>query len=96
LTGDDSDGPPPDLNESVKKANIELTNENKSLNCLVTSLHEKHHTMGLELTEMKDKLEMSETQIDELKNRIDDMEFELNRTRIRVSIGFTILWFNWC
>ena len=84
--GDDSDGPPPDLDEAVKKVNMELTNENKSLNCLVTSLHEKHHTMGLELAEMKDKLELSEQQIDELKNRIDEIEFELNRTRVRVGI----------
>ena len=63
---------------------MELTNENKSLNSLVTSLHEKHHTMCLELAEMKDKLELSEQQIDELKNRIDEIEFELNRTRVRV------------
>ncbi|XP_054161348.1 E3 ubiquitin-protein ligase Bre1-like isoform X2 [Oppia nitens] len=83
LKGDESEGSPPDLNESVKKANIELTNENKSLNCLVTSLHEKQHKMGLEMGELKDKLEINEQQIDELKNRIDDIEFELNRTRIR-------------
>ena len=76
------------MDDAVKKANIELTNENKSLNCLVTSLHERHHTMGLELAEIKDKLELSEQQIDELKNRIDEMEFELNRTRIRVNINY--------
>ncbi len=28
--GEESDGPPPDLDESVKKANMELTNENKA------------------------------------------------------------------
>jgi len=87
--GDDSDGPPPNLDEAVKKANAELTNENKSLNCLVTSLHEKHHTMSLKVAEMKDKLDASEAQMDELKNRIDEVEFELNRTRLRVSLIYS-------
>jgi predicted nuclease with TOPRIM domain len=68
----------------VKKANEELTNENKSLNCLVTSLHEKHHVMSLNVAKMKDKLDANELQTDELKNRIDDLEFDLNRTRVRV------------
>ncbi|XP_053207783.1 E3 ubiquitin-protein ligase Bre1-like [Panonychus citri] len=71
----------PSLDEAVKKANQELQNENKNLNSLVTSLHEKHHKMSLKFSEMKDSLESMETRNDELKARIDDLEFDLNRTR---------------
>lgn len=71
----------PSLDEAVKKANQELQNENKNLNALVTSLHEKHHKMSLKFSEMKDSVESMEARNDELKARIDDLEFELNRTR---------------
>lgn len=71
------------MDDAVREANIELQSENKSLNLLVTSLHEQHHTMKLRYAEMKDKLSALEEANDDLKNRIDDVEFELNRTRCR-------------
>lgn len=83
LKGEDGQEPPPNLDEAVKHANIELTNENKSLNLLTTSLHEKHHVMSLRCSEMEDKVNALESQNDELKNRIDDLEIELNKTRLR-------------
>ncbi|RWS26700.1 E3 ubiquitin-protein ligase Bre1-like isoform X7, partial [Leptotrombidium deliense] len=73
----------PKLDKAVKDANIELQNENKSLNTLVTQLHEKHHTISLRYAEMKDKVNTLELANDELKLRIDELEYELNRTRSR-------------
>lgn len=60
---------------------MELQTENKNLNALVTSLHEKHHKTSLKFSEMKDALESVESRNEELKARIDDLEFELNRSR---------------
>lgn len=69
------------LDEAVKSANVELQTENKNLNSLVTSLHEKHHKASLKLSEMKDALDSAESRNEELKARVDDLEFELNRSR---------------
>lgn len=73
------------LDETVRELNEELTKENKNLNNLVTSLHEKYRTITLKHNQLNDKIESKDFEIDELKNRIDGLEFELNKYKIRVS-----------
>ncbi|KPM08870.1 C3H4 ring finger protein [Sarcoptes scabiei] len=71
------------LDETVRELNEELTKENKNLNNLVTSLHEKYRTITLKHNQLNDKIESKDFEIDELKNRIDGLEFELNKYKIR-------------
>ncbi|XP_027204596.2 E3 ubiquitin-protein ligase Bre1 [Dermatophagoides pteronyssinus] len=71
------------LDEQVRQLNEELTLENKNLNLMVTSLHEKNRTISLKYQQAKDRLDSKDMQLDELKNRIDELEFELNKSRTR-------------
>lgn len=71
------------IDEAVLAANIELQQENKNLQNLVTELHAKLRSQELEANVIKDKISYYETSNDELKNRIDDVEFDLNMVRNR-------------
>ena len=71
------------LDEKVRQLNEELTIENKNLNLMVTSLHEKNRTISLKYQQAKDRLDSKDMQLDELKNRVDELEFELNKSRTR-------------
>lgn len=71
------------LDETVRSLNVELTKENRNLNSLVTSLHEKIHVSGLKYAELADMIDARELANDDLKSRIDELEMELNRSRTR-------------
>ena len=73
----------PSLDETVRSLNAELTRENRNLNILVTSLHEKIHVQGLKCAELADTVDARELANDELKSRIDELEMELNKSRTR-------------
>lgn len=71
------------LDETVRSINEELLKENRNLNILVTSLHEKIHVSGLKYAELADTIDARELANDDLKSRIDELEMELNRSRTR-------------
>lgn len=75
--------PAPSLDETVRSLNAELTRENRNLNILVTSLHEKIHVQGLKVAELADTVDARELANDDLKSRIDELEMELNKSRTR-------------
>lgn len=37
------------MDETIRQANIDLQAENRNLHTLITSLHEKYHTMSLKV-----------------------------------------------
>lgn len=73
----------PDIESTLKQSQIEIMAENKNLQCLNTSLHEKYHTISLKLKELQDKLTGKETEAAELNNQIDDLQYELEKVRLR-------------
>ena len=77
LSGEES------LEESVKAGNIELTNENKNLHRLSTSLHEKVRTLTLQLSEAEDRVTLLEKENNALQDNCWDSEVKLNRLRHR-------------
>lgn len=62
---------------------MELQAENRNLQELNTSLHEKYHTISLKMSEQQDSVTAKETEIAELKNQIDDLQYELEKVRLR-------------
>uniref|UniRef100_T1J6Z3 E3 ubiquitin protein ligase n=1 Tax=Strigamia maritima TaxID=126957 RepID=T1J6Z3_STRMM len=77
------DEPLPSLDDAVRKVNVELQIENRNLQTLVTTLHERHHVMSLDVAELQDKLQAIETTNAELKNRVEDLEYDMTKTRQR-------------
>lgn len=75
--------PLPDIEESLRQSQIEIMVENKNLQNLNTSLHEKYHTISLKLKELQDTLTGKETEAAELHNQIDDFQYELGKIRLR-------------
>lgn len=73
----------PDIDETLKESQIELMAENKNLQRLNTSLHEKYHTISLKMKELQDTLTGKETEAAELHNQIDDLQYELEKVRLR-------------
>lgn len=73
----------PDIEETLKETQIEIMAENKNLQSLNTSLHEKYHTISLKLKELQDTLTGKETEAAELHNQIDDLQYELEKVRLR-------------
>lgn len=71
------------LDETVRQLNAELAKENRNLDSLVTSLHEKIHVLGLKNAEQADTIDARDLTIDDLKSRNDELEMELNRSRTR-------------
>lgn len=73
----------PEIENMLKKSQIEIMTENKNLQNLNTSLHEKYHTISLKLKELQDTLTGKETEAAELHNQIDDLQYELGKIRLR-------------
>lgn len=85
LKGNPEDGGEavPEIEEALRQSQIEIMAENKNLQCLNTSLHEKYHTISLKLKESQDTLTGKETEAAELHNQIDDLQYELEKVRLR-------------
>ena len=75
--------PLPDIDQTLRQSQIEIMAENKNLQSLNTSLHEKYHTISLKLKELQDTLTGKETEAAELHNQIDDFQYELGKIRLR-------------
>nr|XP_023024134.1 E3 ubiquitin-protein ligase Bre1 [Leptinotarsa decemlineata] len=73
----------PSIDEAIRDTNIQLQAENRNLQALHTSLHEKYHTNSLKVSELQDSLTAKETENAELKNQIDDLQYELEKVRNR-------------
>lgn len=73
----------PNMDESIRQANIEIQAENRNLQALNTQLHEKYHTINLKMSECQDKVNAKETEVAELRNQIDDLQYELMKVRSR-------------
>ncbi|ALC44111.1 Bre1 [Drosophila busckii] len=71
------------LEETLKKTHIEIMTENRNLQNLNTSLHEKFHTMSLKMKEYQDALTAKETENAELKNQIDELQYDLEKIHCR-------------
>ncbi|GLH01683.1 Laminin subunit alpha [Gryllus bimaculatus] len=79
LDGDEA----PNIDETIRQANIEIQAENRNLQALNTSLHEKYHTISLKMAELQDSLTAKETEAAELRNQIDDLQYELLKVQGR-------------
>lgn len=73
----------PLVDEVIRQTNVQLQAENRNLQALHTTLHEKYHTNSLKVAELQDSLTAKETEIAELKNQIDDLQYELEKVRYR-------------
>lgn len=73
----------PNMDETIRQANIEIQGENRNLQALNTSLHEKYHTISLKMAELQDSLTGKETEAAELRNQIDDLQYELLKVQSR-------------
>jgi E3 ubiquitin-protein ligase BRE1 len=73
----------PSVDEVICQTNVQLQAENRNLQALHTSLHEKYHTNSLKVAELQDSVTGKETEIAELKNQIDDLQYELEKVRNR-------------
>ncbi|XP_055840627.1 E3 ubiquitin-protein ligase Bre1 isoform X1 [Episyrphus balteatus] len=81
-TVEDGDKMPP-IEETLKQSHIEIMTENRNLQNLNTSLHEKFHTMSLKMKEYQDALTAKETENAELKNQIDELQYDLEKIHCR-------------
>lgn len=79
LDGDEA----PNMDETIRQANIEIQAENRNLQALNTSLHEKYHTISLKLAELQDQVNGKETEAAELRNQIDDLQYEVQKVTQR-------------
>lgn len=75
--------PLPEIDETLRQSQIEIMAENKNLQSLNTSLHEKYHTISLKMKELQDTVTGKETEAAELHNQIDDLQYELEKVRLR-------------
>lgn len=73
----------PSVDEAIRQTNIQLQGENRNLQALHTTLHEKYHTLSLKISELQDTRTARETENAELKNQIDDLQYELDKVRNR-------------
>ncbi|KAG4073564.1 hypothetical protein HA402_000788 [Bradysia odoriphaga] len=73
----------PEIDETLRQSQIEIMAENKNLQSLNTSLHEKYHTISLKMKELQDTVTGKETEAAELHNQIDDLQYELEKVRLR-------------
>lgn len=84
IGGDDTDAANiPDVEETLRQSQVEIMAENRNLQNLNTSLHEKYHTISLKISELQDTLNGKETEAAELRNQIDDLQYELEKVRCR-------------
>lgn len=75
--------PLPEIDETLRQSQVEIMAENKNLQSLNTSLHEKYHTISLKMKELQDTVTGKETEAAELHNQIDDLQYELEKVRLR-------------
>lgn len=80
---EDGSLPLPEIDETLRQSQIEIMAENKNLQSLNTSLHEKYHTISLKMKELQDNVTGKETEAAELHNQIDDLQYELEKVRLR-------------
>ncbi|XP_046391028.1 E3 ubiquitin-protein ligase Bre1 isoform X1 [Ischnura elegans] len=73
----------PNMDETIRQANIEIQAENRNLQALNTALHEKYHTISLKMAELQDAVIEKDTEAAELRNQIDDLRYEFSKTRLR-------------
>lgn len=73
----------PTVDEAIRQANVQMQSENRNLQALHTSLHEKYHFNSLKVSELQDSVTAKETETAELKNQIDDLQYELDKVRNR-------------
>lgn len=73
----------PAIEENLRHSQVELITENRNLQNLNTSLHEKFHTMSLKTKEYQDATTAKETENAELKNQIDELQYDLEKVRCR-------------
>lgn len=73
----------PSVDEVIRQANIQIQGENRNLQALHTSLHEKYHSNSLKVAELQDQINGKDTEIAELKNQIDDLRYELEKVGSR-------------
>lgn len=73
----------PAIEENLRQSQIELITENRNLQNLNTSLHDKFHTMSLKTKEYQDATTAKETENAELKNQIDELQYDLEKVRCR-------------
>ncbi|XP_030385125.1 E3 ubiquitin-protein ligase Bre1 [Scaptodrosophila lebanonensis] len=71
------------IDDTLKQTHIEIMTENRNLQNLNTSLHEKFHTMSLKMKEYQDALTAKETENAELKNQIDELQYDLEKIHCR-------------
>ncbi|XP_075220361.1 E3 ubiquitin-protein ligase Bre1 [Lycorma delicatula] len=81
--GLDGDEAPPNMDETIRQANIEIQAENRNLQALNTSLHKKYHSISLKMAELQDIVTCKETEAAELRNQIDDLQYELLKIQSR-------------
>lgn len=67
------------LDETLQQAFMDVQAENRNLQSLNTSLHEKHHIMCLKTSELQDSVTGKDTEAAELRNQIDDLQYELQK-----------------
>jgi len=73
----------PAIDEVIRQTNMDVQAENRNLQALNTTLHEKYHTISLKMSELQDSVTAKETETAELKNQIDDLQYELEKVRCR-------------
>lgn len=83
LKGEYEGNEAPNIDETVRKANVEIQTENRSLQAINIQLHEKYHTMSLKMSELQDTITGKDTLSAELRNQVDDLQYELNKVRAR-------------
>ncbi|CAH1101653.1 unnamed protein product [Psylliodes chrysocephalus] len=71
------------IDEAIRQTNIQLQAENRNLQALHTTLHEKYHSLSLKVSELQDSVTARDTENAELKNQIDDLQYELEKVRNR-------------
>ncbi|XP_074106395.1 E3 ubiquitin-protein ligase Bre1 isoform X1 [Cotesia typhae] len=71
------------IDEVIKKTNIEIQAENRNLQAINLQLHEKYHAMSLKMSELQDTITGKDTLTAELRNQVDDLQYELNKVRAR-------------
>ncbi|XP_031623300.1 E3 ubiquitin-protein ligase Bre1-like [Contarinia nasturtii] len=80
---DDNNLSVPDIEETLKGTQIEIMAENRNLQSLNTSLHEKYHTISLKLKELQDTLTGRETEVAELQNKKEELQYDLEKVGLR-------------
>ena len=66
-----------------KELNQQLQRENKALQHLNTSLHEKNHFLSLKQAESQELINAEVTKNEELQNKLDDLEYEVTKFRMK-------------